>query len=503
MPKSAQRKRFGIYYTPPAFTGLIVERTVDVLVKERFAAIAKRQKIDPEARQNQDPKKLLAYWTACLEELKSCTVCDPACGSGAFLIRAYDALDAHYKTVVHGLAGAEMAADEIVKLEDQIPDLILNHNLYGVDLSEQAIEITQLALWIRSARKGHKLSDLSRHIVWGNSLVTDSAVDPKALDWAETFPNIFAAGGPGGFSCVIGNPPWERVKVQDREFFSLTDPLTAEAVSASDRKKRIEAMPTDNPDLHAKYLTARDHAQRMLDYARGSGRYPLTGKGDVNLYMLFAELAQTLVAPHGLAGLLVPSGIATDDTTKEFFSGLMDAKRLVSLYDFENKEAHFEDVHRSFKFTALVFGGEARKTEKADFVFFARGVEETAAANKQRHIPLTAADMALLNPNTKTCPIFRTRRDAELTKTHLQAHPDPHRRKSQARRQPVGNQVSPDVRPNQRRRSFPRSQSLGEKGVQARRECLRQGEEAGLAPLRSKDGASLRPPGRQRHGRNG
>ena len=208
--------------------------------------------------------------------------------------------------------------------------------------------------------------------------------------------------------------------MQDREFFSLTDPITAGAVNASDRKKRIAEMPTANPELHAAYLTARARAQKLLDYAHlpveQGGRFPLTSNGDMNLYTLFAELARSLVAPEGLVGLLVPSGIATDDTTKRFFADLMDAKRLVSLYDFENKEAHFADVHRSFKFTALVFGGKSRETEKADFVFFARGIEDTAAHKKQRHIPLTAADMALLNPNTKTCPIFRTRRDADLTK---------------------------------------------------------------------------------------
>ncbi|MEI8373168.1 MAG: DNA methyltransferase [Planctomycetota bacterium] len=426
MPKSAQRKRFGIYYTPPAFTGLIVERTIDALVLERFAALQKQHQIDPEARTDQDPGKMFAYWKDCLEVLKSLTVCDPACGSGAFLIRAYEALDAHYKAVVHGLAGAGMEGEEIVKLEDSIPDLILANNLYGVDLSEQAVEITQLALWIRSARKGHTLGDLSRNIVWGNSLVSDEAIvshnhpdpqrRPKAMGWESVFPAIFARPQPG-FDCVIGNPPWERVKVQDREFFSLTDPATAGAVSANDRKKRIAAMPTANPELHVSYLAAREHAQRMLDYARGSGRYPLTGKGDVNLYMLFAELARTLVAPDGLAGLLVPSGIATDDTTKEFFNELMMAKRLVSLYDFENRNKVFEDVDGRFKFSALVFGGASKTTERADFVFFAHGIEDTAEAKKQRHIRLTASDMALFNPNTKTCPIFRTRRDAELTKS--------------------------------------------------------------------------------------
>ena len=207
MPKSAQRKRFGIYYTPPAFTSLIVERTVDALVLERFAGLQQQHGVDPESRTDQDPKKLLAYWTACLEVLKAIAVCDPACGSGAFLIRAYEALDAHYKAVVHGLAGAGMPAEEVAALEDAVPDLILNHNLYGVDLSEQAVEITQLALWIRSARKGHTLADLSRNIVWGNSLVSDGEMvrlmhphaekRPQAMGWKSAFPAIFAAAEAG------------------------------------------------------------------------------------------------------------------------------------------------------------------------------------------------------------------------------------------------------------------------------------------------------------------
>jgi len=414
MPKSAQRKRFGIYYTPPAFTGLIVERTVDAAVAERFAALRERHRVDPESPREQDADRLRAYWIDCLEALKGVTVCDPACGSGAFLIRAYDALDAHYKAVLHGLAGAGADDAELARLEDAVPDLILTHNLFGVDLSEQAVEITQLALWIRSARRGRSLSDLSRNILHGNSLVDDTAVDPHALDWRRAFPVVFAS--PGGFTCVVGNPPWERIKVQEREFFSLTDPETAQAVSAADRRKRIAALPVRNPELHAAYLDAQARAQRTLDYARGSGRYPLTGRGDVNLYMLFAELASRIVAPDGLAGLLVPSGIATDDTTKGFFSDLMDRGSLISLYDFENRDKVFPDVDGRFKFSALVFSGAGRRTEQADFVFFARSVEEAAESSRQRHIPLTAADMALLNPNTKTCPIFRTRRDAELTK---------------------------------------------------------------------------------------
>ncbi|MFZ4573260.1 MAG: Eco57I restriction-modification methylase domain-containing protein [Phycisphaerales bacterium] len=417
MPKSAQRKRFGIYYTPPAFTGLIVERTVDALVRDRFAALARALKVDPESREAQDPAKLRKYWRACLECLKALTICDPACGSGAFLIRAYDAMDAHYKAVVHGLGGAGVSRDELGLVEDAIPDLILSNNLYGVDLSREGVEITQLALWIRSARVGRTLMDLSTHIVHGNSLVTDPAVDPHALDWAKTFPDVFGkSGGGGGFDCLIGNPPWEQIMLHDREFFALTHPAIATAVNAADRDAMIEALPRTNPDLHAAYQVADAKAMAMLKYVREGDDFPLTGKGRTNLYMAFAERAKTLVAPSGMVGLLVPSGIATDDTTKEFFNDLMDRKALVSLYDFENRNKVFEDVDSRFKFSAIIFQGSEGKTEQADFVFFAHDVDEVAESNKHRHIALTAADMKLLNPNTKTCPIFRTRRDANLTR---------------------------------------------------------------------------------------
>jgi hypothetical protein len=313
-----------------------------VLIAERFANLQKAHKVDPEARADQDPQKLLAYWTACLEELKAFTICDPACGSGAFLVRAYDAMDAHYKTVVHGLAGAGTADGDVAELEDAIPDLILNHNLYGVDLSQEAVEITQLALWIRSARKGHTLSDLSRNIVWGNSLVSDEEISrlshphpdsqerPKAMGWESAFPAVFTRPEPG-FDCVIANPPWERVKLEEREFFGLSAANIATSANAADRRKLIEKLEAEDPELWERFKAAQATATRMLDYVRSKDAgFPLTGKGDVNFYMLFAELARRIVSPKGRVGLLLPSGIATDHTTKEFFGELVASKPTVA-----------------------------------------------------------------------------------------------------------------------------------------------------------------------------
>ena len=412
MPKSAQRKRFGIYYTPPDFTSFLVRHTVGELVGERFADLARKHGLDTQQpARDRPPEELSPYWNDCLAVLREIKICDPACGSGAFLIQAYDFLEEQYADIIDNLRlNGDGAAR---RLGDGISDIILGDNLFGVDVSPEAVEITQLALWIRTARRGRTLADLSRNIVCGNSLVDDPAVHPRAMKWEQTFPGVFGRDE-RGFDCVIGNPPWERLKLQEREFFALSAPEIAGAVNAAKRRKLITQLERKNPQLYARYLDAKDAAERTLDYARQSGRYPLTGKGDINTYVLFAELAHSIVAPHGRVGLLVPSGIASDKTTKEFFNELMESQSLVRLYDFENRKGIFADLHRSFKFSTLVFAGAKPNIPAADFVFFAHSMHDLE--DRQRHIPLSAADMALVNPNTRSCPIFRSRRDAELTK---------------------------------------------------------------------------------------
>lgn len=390
MPKSAMRKRLGIYYTPPQFTRFIVDHTVGRLIEERMETLD-----DVDAR------------ITALREIK---VIDPACGSGAFLIAAYERFQEAYETILH-LFRVQGRLTDATRIEQEYSDWILADNLFGMDLSSESVEITQLALWIRSARKGKTLADLSANIICGNSLVDDPAVHDRAVSWQSIFPAIFEQGG---FDCVIGNPPWERMKLQEREFFALSSPVTAAAVNAADRRTLVARIQKEDPDLWVRYTQAQTLAEKTLAYVRACGRYPLTGRGDINTYVLFAELSRSLVAAEGLIGLLVPSGIATDDTTKHFFQDLMGHKAIHALYDFENKEGVFADVHRSFKFSVLLMNGSNRKTDAADFLFFARNLDDLKP--RDRHISLSARDLKLVNPNTRTCPIFRTRRDAELTK---------------------------------------------------------------------------------------
>ena len=310
--------------------------------------------------------------------------------------------------------GIQMAANEAKSLYEKIPHFILQDNLYGVDLLPEAVEITQLALWIRSATPGQTLATLSENIVHGNSLVADPEIDPAAFDWRERFAKVFDRPA-AGFDCVIGNPPWERIKLQEREFFSLPAPDIATASNAAKRRTLVAKLESANPALHAQYEQAKTNAERLLTHCRKSGAYPLCGRGDINTYAVFAELASTIVAPQGRVGLLVPSGIASDKTTKDFFASVAETNRLVRLFDFENRTKKlFPEVDGRFKFCILNFGGEQVEVDTTEFVFFAHSIEEVD--DPQRQIELTGDDIRLLNPNTRTCPIFRTRRDAEITK---------------------------------------------------------------------------------------
>jgi hypothetical protein len=245
--------------------------------------------------------------------------------------------------------------------------------------------------------------------------------------WHLAFPEVFrvpakgekpeseALGWSGGFDVVLGNPPWERVKLQEQEFFAARSPEIAGAPNAATRTRLIKALETANPTLLVAFREARREAEGASQLLRESGRFPLCGRGDVNTYTVFAELDRSLIAARGRSGIIVPSGIATDDTTKHFFSDLVESGSLVSLFDFRNHDALFYDVgHRRFKFCLMTVAGSAARLGAAEFAFFIEDPTELASADSR--YPLTREDLRLLNPNTGTCPTFRSRRDAEITK---------------------------------------------------------------------------------------
>ncbi|HYD51660.1 MAG TPA: N-6 DNA methylase [Gemmatimonadaceae bacterium] len=226
--------------------------------------------------------------------------------------------------------------------------------------------------------------------------------------WHLAFPQVFARGG---FDVVLGNPPWERVNLSEKEFFASRNDAIAKAPNAALRKRLIAELPTGSPQLWSDWCAAVRVAHGQGHLLRNSGRYPLTGKGDVNTFAVFAEHNFAVLSAHGRAGFIVPTGLATDDATKEYFGALVSGKALASFFSFENEEFVFPSVHHAFKF-ALISVDASRSSTRADLLFFARQVG--ALADRERHFSLSQEEFALLKPNTLTCPTFRSRRDADL-----------------------------------------------------------------------------------------
>ena len=245
------------------------------------------------------------------------------------------------------------------------------------------------------------------------------------LHWEVTFPGVWrswqSVDPQGGFDAVIGNPPWDRIKLQEVEWFATRAPELANAQTAAARKSGIEKLRASGSPLASEFDATKERAEALGNMVRASGHYPLLGGGDINLYSLFVERAMGLVNPGGIVGLLTPSGIYADKTAANFFRSVSTSGRLGGLFDFENRKIFFKDIHASFKFCALIFGGEERRFDETRCAFFLH--DSQTIEDPDRCFTLAPADFNRVNPNTGTAPIFRTRRDAEITRRIYEQHP--------------------------------------------------------------------------------
>ncbi len=519
----SERKTTGSYYTPPQLVNELIQSALEPVLAERLS----------QAPTDEQKKKAIL----------SIRICDPACGSGHFLLAAARRLG---KELARLRTGEDEPAPEA--LREATRDVIA-HCIYGVDKNPLAVDLCRVALWIESHTSGKPLTFLDHRILPGDSLVgvfdlnvlkpgipdeafkplegddkttaremarrnrderggqrglfdwnanldldalsrtshaideisddspalirekkrryeqsrrdpawlqkheacnlwtaaffqslqpdqpaitsaavadrlAGQSVDPRVtgsalviaererfFHWPLEFAEVFAEGG---FDVLLSNPPWERIKLQEQEFFAARDARIATAPNKAARARLIRELPETNPALYAEYVNALRSAAGASQSLRHSGRFPLTGRGDINTYAVFAELARNAVRTQGRAGIIVPSGIATDDTTKFFFGDLVQSGSLVSLFDFENRKKIFAAVDSRMKFALLTMRAAAEVAATAEFVFFALGVDDLR--REEKRFTLTADEIALLNPNTGNCPIFRTQADAELAK---------------------------------------------------------------------------------------
>ena len=283
---------------------------------------------------------------------------------------------------------------------------------------------------VDDARPGSlETSEAGFEDLWGNA--RSIADREHFLHWEVAFPGVWYGWQDvrpqGGFDAVIGNPPWDRIKLQEVEWFATRALDLALAPTAAARRQDIRRLRDQGAPLAAEFDAAKERADRLGRLVRESGDYPLLGGGDINLYSLFVERAMGLIKSDGFVGLLTPSGIYADKTAAPFFQSASTNGRVGGLFDFENRRLgtglppFFPDVDSRFKFCVLVFGGEERRFNETKCAFFLQ--DSATVEDPERCFPLSPDDFSKVNPNTGTAPVFRTRRDADITRRIYERHP--------------------------------------------------------------------------------
>lgn len=247
--------------------------------------------------------------------------------------------------------------------------------------------------------------------------VAQLASQYRFFHWHLAFPQVFDQGG---FACILGNPPWERIQVEALQFFASRRPQLL-SLNRSEREAALVLLEHSDPALHSEWINQRRTELCTTGFLKGAGRFPLSTQKNVNSYAVFTELGLALIAPTGQLGVVSQSGIATDDIMKPLFQRLIREQSLVSFYDFENRENLFSEVHSSFKFCLLTAAGNAHRHLQTDFVFFAGNVDDLR--EDSRHLTLSEHDLSLLNPNTETCSTFRSPEAARLCLSLYAKHP--------------------------------------------------------------------------------
>ncbi len=295
-----KRKKDGVFYTPKYITKYIVENTVGKLSTEQKAELQLNEEeyTTDKKRQQKTRQALLDKLTAYRNWLLQLTICDPACGSGAFLNQALDFLINEHRYVDE--LQAKLFGDALV-LSD-MENSILENNLFGVDLNEESVEIAKLSLWLRTAQPNRKLNDLNNNIKCGNSLIDDPAVaGDKAFNWEKEFPQVFAKGG---FDVVIGNPPY------------ITFALGAK----------------------------QSHDDEITNYLKI--KYPLTSAYKVSSYLIFIEVGLKLLNSYGKLSYIIPNTYHTNYFFANFREQLIENYHIDEILDVRYKV--FDDAEMGY-----------------------------------------------------------------------------------------------------------------------------------------------------------
>jgi hypothetical protein len=229
----------------------------------------------------------------------------------------------------------------------------------------------------------------------------------RVLHWPLAFPGVLSKGG---FDVVLGNPPWDMLQLDPQEFFSTKAPDISAIKNMASREKAIEELKSTNVVLFNEYSSEIRLTEAVQSFVHASERFRLSGRGRINLSSLFAETCLNILSKTGRAGIITPAGISTDSFTQHLW-GYIANGRLISLTGFDNQKRIFPAVHPDTPFVLLTMGENNGPIQLCNYIL---SVEELL--DPRRRYSLSNDDFRLVNPNTLTCPIFRSQVDANLAK---------------------------------------------------------------------------------------
>jgi hypothetical protein len=338
------------------------------------------------------------------------------------LMKSIEAIDAAPDETIEGIHNKERRLADAVSSYNYRKQKMLADAWCAAFVWTKTKEGLELITEATFQRLASDPGQVSKHV---RDEIEELAEGYQFFHWHLAFPDVFRfpfgdekpenqpAGWSGGFDVVLGNPPWDQIQLDAREFFGQRAPEISGARHTTARKKAVAQLSTSDPELLEEYRRAQRKVEGLQHFIHSSGRYPFTSFGRLNSAPLFAEFERWLVSCNGRIGIIVPTGIATDSFNQHFFRDLIESRVLIYLHDFENREGLFPAVDSRMKLCLLTLHGSSLPAQcKTDFVFFAHSTNHLK--EEHRHFSLSPSEMALLNPNTQTCPIFRTAGDAVL-----------------------------------------------------------------------------------------
>jgi len=254
------------------------------------------------------------------------------------------------------------------------------------------------------------------YIINGIALIAESkrlADNFKFFHFHLAFPEVFAQGG---FDVGLGNPPWNKIQPEEEKFFATIRPEIANAENAKLRKELIANLSATDTASGASWILHKRDIESLCLFIKASGRYKLSSEGNLNTYRIFVELATGLCASFGQVGMVVQSAIATGESGKELFDHLLTTGRLMQFLDFENLNGFFQDVDSRFRFCLITVAGSNRPQQNHEALFAWTLHELDDIKTPGRLIRLSAEDLRLFNPSSRTCPIFASSRDFEISR---------------------------------------------------------------------------------------